>query len=173
MPYFSLASHMIILSALLFLSILQVNYPQGFPNREGPSVLWFFETPHQNWCPHGAPPSLTMKLTSPQLKNNLPLKMIPRKKKTKIKLSNIYLCFNHKITLAKDCKNSTRTWFSQLEYSEFCNCESLLEKIYVANKLCEVEKISISFMPFFIENCLFFNWDSLHAGLNSHYEKWS
>ena len=80
MPYFSLASHMIILSAILFLSILQVNYPQGFPNREGPSVLWFFETPHQNWCPHGAPPSLTMKLTSLQLKNNLPLKMIPRKK---------------------------------------------------------------------------------------------
>ena len=109
----------------------------------------------------------------PPTEKQPPIENDSEKKKTKIKLSNIYLCFNHKITLAKDCKNSTRTWFSQLEYSEFCNCESLLEKIYVANKLCEVEKISISFMPFFIENCLFFNWDSLHAGLNSHYEKWS
>ena len=24
-----------------------------------------------------------------------------------------------------------------------------------------------------IKNCIFFNWDSLHAKLNSHYEAWS
>ena len=172
MPYFSLASHMIILSALLFLSILQVNYPQGFPNREGPSVLWFLKLPIKTDAPMEHPLHLQWSSPPPNWKTTSHWKWF-REKKTKIKLSNIYLCFNHKITLAKDCKNSTRTWFSQLEYSEFCNCESLLEKIYVANKLCEVEKISISFMPFFIENCLFFNWDSLHAGLNSHYEKWS
>ena len=100
-----------------------------------PSFYDFFENlPYKNRCPPMSP-------WDPQLKNR-PLAL--SLKNRKLPLILVFL------SLEKDDRNSTRTWFSHLEHSKFCQkSESLLENITwltdFANKLHEVKKLLTSF----------------------------
>ena len=81
----------------------------------------FFKNPPSNLMPPWGVTSPHLKMKPPIWETNSKLKseapfqeMIPRKKPQIIDI------FNHKTTLEKDGRNSTRMWFYHLEQSRFC-----------------------------------------------------
>ena len=69
---------------------------------------------------------------------------------------NTYFCFTNKTTMEKDNRNSTKAWFSHLEYSQFHEkSKTVCLEIYIliidlANKLNDIDKFMIPMFHFML-----------------------